>query len=483
MKTKRMDDGIDVKNIVCVDNRSYSGESIRSLAENIKSIGLLQPIRLRPDSDGTYSVVFGRRRFRALLELKRERLVPGEYVISDADDDGKAAFCENFMREDLTLLEEIEQLEQLQKTAGPEEIAAMLGKSRRWIALRLNLARLSEEWKKRIANSDSFSRGDITKLELISRFPEDVQNSFFDDLKESSVDDVKSYLNQRETRLDSAIFDRTDCRSCQKRNVCNLLLFDSSEETCLDCSCFERKTHETVLEEIKSIKGKNLKIYLVAGSGTYYYYGDHLKDYWKDIIPQWQYTVSDGPKNAYVVSGEGIGTYISIDYKARSAHSEKTEKKTKTLADRLNELNGKRVKHVAEKLIVWLESDSALPEMQKRFDTATLYNKFVVLATAYGTYGSYRSGTYGYFKEAISSEREYINPQNFIQHLWLSIRRHLVEIIKHFVLEQTLMEVVEGEPKEICQYLGVDYSTLKREATEKIKPSKTILEMQKNGEK
>ena len=84
---------------------------------------------------------------------------------------------------------------------------------------------------------------------------------FFDDLKESSVDDVKSYLNRRETRLDSAIFDRSDCRSCQKRNVCNLLLFDSSEETCLDCSCFERKTHETVLEEIKSIKGKNLKIY------------------------------------------------------------------------------------------------------------------------------------------------------------------------------------------------------------------------------
>ena len=145
MKTKRMDDGIDVKNIVCADNRTYSGESIRSLAENIKSIGLLQPIRLRPDGDGKYSVVFGRRRFRAILELKRERLVPGEYVISDADDEGKAAFCENFMRENLTLLEEIEQLEQLQKTAGPEEIAAMLGKSRRWIALRLNLARLSEK--------------------------------------------------------------------------------------------------------------------------------------------------------------------------------------------------------------------------------------------------------------------------------------------------------------------------------------------------
>lgn len=482
MKTKRMDDGIDVKNIVCVDNRSYSGESIRSLAENIKSIGLLQPIRLRPDGEGTYSVVFGRRRFRALLELKRERLSPGEYVIADADDEGKSAFCENFMRENLTLIEEIEQLEQLQKTAGPDEIAAMLGKSRRWIALRLNLARLSDSWKQRIADSESFSRGDITKLELISRFPEDVQNTFLDDFKSMTVDDVKTCLKKREPRLDSAIFDRAECSSCQKRNVCNLLLFDSSEETCLDRSCFERKTNETVLAEIESIKQKNLKIYLVAGSGTSYD-EDYLKNYWKDVVPQWQYTVSDGPKNAYVVSGEGIGTYISIDYKARSAHSEKTEKKTKTLADRLNELNGKRVKHVAEKLIVWLESDSALPEMQKRFDTATLYNKFVVLATAYGTYGSYRSGTYGYFKEAISSEREYINPQNFIQHLWISIRRHLVEIIKHFVLEKTLMEVIEGEPKEICQYLGVDYSALKREATEKIKPSKTILEMQKNGEK
>ena len=483
MKTKKMDDGIDVKNIVCVDNRSYSGESIRSLAENIKSIGLLQPIRLRPDGEGKYSVVFGRRRFRALMELKRERLAHGEYVISDADDEGKAAFCENFMRENLTLLEEIEQLEQLQKTAGPEEIAAMLGKSRRWIALRLNLARLSDGWKKRIADSDSFSRGDITKLELISRFPEDVQNSFFDDFKSMTVDDVKTCLKKREPRLDSAIFDRTDCRSCQKRNVCNLLLFDSSEETCLDRSCFKRKTNETVLAEIESIKRKNLKIYLVAGSGTSYA-EDHLKNYWNDVVPQWQYTVADGPKNAYVVSGEGIGTYISVNYKARSAsHSEKTEKKTKTLADRLTELNGKRVKHVAEKLIIWLESDSALPEMQKRFDTATLYNKFVALSTAYGTFGRYRSGTYGYFKEAISSEKEYINPQNFIQHLWISIRRNLMEIIKHFVLEKTLMEVIEGEPEAICQYLGVDYSALKQEATEKIKPSKTILEMQKNGEK
>ena len=61
-------------------------------------------------------------------------------------------------------------------------------------------------------------------------------------------------------------------------------------------------------------------------------------------------------------------------------------------------------------------------------------------------------------------------------------RSYSDESIRHFVLEKTLMEVVEAEPKEICKYLGVDYSALKREATEKIKPSKTILEMQ-NGEK
>ena len=54
---------------------TFSEDAIRELADSIDREGLLQPIIVRPENDGYYSIVAGERRFRALEEVLRERTI------------------------------------------------------------------------------------------------------------------------------------------------------------------------------------------------------------------------------------------------------------------------------------------------------------------------------------------------------------------------------------------------------------------------
>jgi ParB family chromosome partitioning protein len=131
-------------------------ESLNELAESIKTHGLLQPILVRSNGDGTYVIVHGERRFRA---HQIAQLLTIKCIVSDMDDtEAKdAQVIENLIREDLSDMELAREF-QRRADAGAthEQIAKAVGKSRAFVTQHLGLLRLPEK------RQEQLEKGEIT---------------------------------------------------------------------------------------------------------------------------------------------------------------------------------------------------------------------------------------------------------------------------------------------------------------------------------
>ena len=134
--------------------RVFREEELRSLSESIEANGLLQPISLMREEDGSYRIIAGERRYRACRMLGMNT-VPA-IVCTVTDEDAAAlALIENIQRSDLNCFEEamaidklIEKLELTQ-----EQAAKKLGKSQSAVANKLRLLRLPESVQKVITEN------------------------------------------------------------------------------------------------------------------------------------------------------------------------------------------------------------------------------------------------------------------------------------------------------------------------------------------
>ena len=116
------------------------------LSESIKEHGVLQPLIVRPLTDGSYQLVAGERRWRA-SRLAGLTEVP---VIVRALTDAEAsviALIENLQREDLNPIKEAEGISKLieEYSFTQEQAAAKLGKSRSALTNTLRLMALPEK--------------------------------------------------------------------------------------------------------------------------------------------------------------------------------------------------------------------------------------------------------------------------------------------------------------------------------------------------
>lgn len=125
--------------------KKFAQNLIDELAESIKEHGLLQPIIVKPMTNGTYKIIAGERRWRACRKAGIER-VP--VIIKDYTEQEvmEVALIENLQREDLNPVEEAEGYRQLMKTYGltQEQVAQRVGKSRTAVANALRLLALRE---------------------------------------------------------------------------------------------------------------------------------------------------------------------------------------------------------------------------------------------------------------------------------------------------------------------------------------------------
>jgi ParB family chromosome partitioning protein len=118
---------------------------LTDLTASILDKGVLEPLLVKPTSDGRWMIIAGERRWRAASAAGLEE-VP--CIEMDVDDSAVAeiALVENMQRKDLTPWEEADGLRALSEKFGytHEEVARKVGKSRSTVTEALSIAALPD---------------------------------------------------------------------------------------------------------------------------------------------------------------------------------------------------------------------------------------------------------------------------------------------------------------------------------------------------
>lgn len=124
----------------------FDDEALKELSDSIAMHGIIQPLLVRPLSDGGYQLIAGERRWRAsrMAGLTQVPVVVREMTDMEAME---LALIENLQREDLNPIEEAEGYKLLMDTYSftQEQAAEKVGKSRPAVANAMRLLVLPQE--------------------------------------------------------------------------------------------------------------------------------------------------------------------------------------------------------------------------------------------------------------------------------------------------------------------------------------------------
>lgn len=135
--------------------KSFSDEAIAALADSIREHGMIQPILVRPISNGGYQIVAGERRWRAARMLGLDEVPVNIRELSDSEA-MQIALIENLQRENLNPIEEAlgyrELIENFAMTQ--DKVAKMVGRSRSSIANAVRMLSLPDRVIKMLENGE-----------------------------------------------------------------------------------------------------------------------------------------------------------------------------------------------------------------------------------------------------------------------------------------------------------------------------------------
>ncbi|WP_029524840.1 ParB/RepB/Spo0J family partition protein [Polaromonas glacialis] len=122
---------------------NFPAAEMEELTESVKTVGIMQPVLVRPRGDGSFELVFGHRRHRA-AQLARLEFIPA--IVRDLIDAQSAQLqaVENVQRKDLDPIDEALGYAAFIAAHGitKDELARQIGKSRTHVYNRLKLATL-----------------------------------------------------------------------------------------------------------------------------------------------------------------------------------------------------------------------------------------------------------------------------------------------------------------------------------------------------
>lgn len=135
--------------------KEFDEEKLKALSESIKSVGVLQPIVLKPTDKENYMIIAGERRYRASL-LAGKNEIPAVIKDIPVKDIMEIALIENLQREDLNAIEEALAYKSLidNYKVTQEDISEAVGKSRPHIANTIRLLHLQKKVMHMIESGD-----------------------------------------------------------------------------------------------------------------------------------------------------------------------------------------------------------------------------------------------------------------------------------------------------------------------------------------
>lgn len=147
---------------------TFDEDSLQELAASITEHGVLQPILVRPGTEGRFQLIAGERRWRS-AQIAGLRQIPA--LVEDIDDETalEIAIIENLQREDLSPLDEALMYERMTTEHGYSlrKLAQKLGKDKGYIENRLRLADAPSEIKQLVSlRKDTLSHAyELLKVE------------------------------------------------------------------------------------------------------------------------------------------------------------------------------------------------------------------------------------------------------------------------------------------------------------------------------
>ncbi len=247
--------------------RTFDETKLQELAESIRTNGLIQPITVRPDSEG-FEIVAGARRFRA-AQLAELFSLPARIVDIDDAQTLEWQLVENSQRVDVHPYEEAQGFQRLLDMPA-YDVATLVeksGKSASHVYARLSLLQLIPA----IAEAFSAERITASHANLLARLPQESQTEAFEQCWRKDWQDKEPHLLPAKhlsawiqtnlyLSLADAPFSKEDptlnppagaCVTCPRRSGFNTSLFpDVQGDQCLDAPCFHTKVYAHIDREI-----------------------------------------------------------------------------------------------------------------------------------------------------------------------------------------------------------------------------------------
>ncbi len=221
------------------------------LVESVRENGVLEPPIVRGMGDGTFEIIAGERRYRALQHLieNDEYFITtvGCMVCTVADDEAfELGLIENLQREDLTPFEAAKAfkgfLDRAESSDAVYDLAARTGipahairRQVRFLSLPTEILNVWEDGTLNSAHVEAFTRIDDaeTCLKVLGECLR----------RKLSARELREHINGISPDLDRGFFDKTECQTCPSNTSLQSGLFGEGETDgkCINPACFEKK--------------------------------------------------------------------------------------------------------------------------------------------------------------------------------------------------------------------------------------------------
>ncbi|MFI3306818.1 MAG: ParB/RepB/Spo0J family partition protein [Rikenellaceae bacterium] len=263
--------------------KSLNEQTLDELAQSIKAVGVLQPIIVQntndPQSEYTFEIICGERRFRASQMLEVETIPAIVKVGVRADEVLEMALTENLLREDIAPIEEMMVYTELieERNYTVEKLMERFGKSESYIRNRMRLTSLIEEFRT-LLTADVITIG--TAIEL-SKYSKEIQAEVYDTHFAEGVNyqswrgnTTKSIAESLErsysTDLEDYFFDKLDCYNCGfNTKVISLFTDDTLCGRCTNRKCLKAKNTAYIVERAIDTHERNPELPLARNDYRY----------------------------------------------------------------------------------------------------------------------------------------------------------------------------------------------------------------------
>ena len=145
----------------------FDEQALKELAVSIREHGVIQPIIVRPVSNGKYEIIAGERRYKASAMAGLTK-IPS--IVRDLDDkeSSKVALLENLQRKNLNPIEEARTYQKILEIdqMTQEDLAKTMGKSQSSVANKLRLLSLPDEIQQALLQEQISERHARTMLNI-----------------------------------------------------------------------------------------------------------------------------------------------------------------------------------------------------------------------------------------------------------------------------------------------------------------------------